>query len=193
MRVDPRHVDLTRAASLALVSVSEAQEFARAPALEDGQWASFIASAAQQAQEWTLRQFLHAGYRARLPRFPPPGVALELLPAPLVAVTGIEYVDAQGVARTLAPEAYSVIRPTGPSAAPGAVWAERWPASAARPDAVLVSFDAGYGATAEEVFAVVPGLRLALLKGAAEVYARREASEVLRAMLGELEPLRAAP
>ncbi len=193
MRVSLLDVTVITPPAGALVTPAEAQAFARAPVgLEDDSWSGWIATAVQLAQEWTARQFLQATFEGCLKRFPCAGESIVLLPAPLVEVVSVQYVDADLVVQTLAAEEYEVHAPAGPTAAPGSVWASTWPSTGRHPRAVRVRFQAGYGTTAPEVWAVVPTLQHAVLKGAAEAYARREQDDILRAMLPELQALQAA-
>jgi uncharacterized phiE125 gp8 family phage protein len=70
--------------------------------------------------------------------------ALELPMPPLQAVVSIEYVDANGALQTLAPDTYKV----STHRRPGRVWlayGKTWPATRAEPEAVTVTFLAGFG------------------------------------------------
>ncbi len=183
-------VDLIQPAEGQLVTPGEAAAFARAPAGDAAElWPGWILTATQLAQEWTARQFLEATFERVLCAFPAWGESIVLAPAPLRDVVSVTYRDLAGVVQTLPETAYTVSAPGGPQAERGSVWASTWPATAEHPEAVRVRFKAGYGATLEEVLAVVPQVRHALLKGVAEAYARREVDDILRAMVPTLEPL----
>lgn len=78
------------------------------------------------------------------------GRAIELPASPVIAVTKVEYLDAQGGLVTLPSAAYALIDRLGtPKLIPA--HGHSWPATAAFPGAVLVDFDAGYGEGMETI------------------------------------------
>lgn len=105
----------------------------------------------------------------RLDHFPCHAI---LLPrAPVQSVTAIAYVDEDGLTQTLDAELYTVDTASRPARVVPA-YGESWPSTRDVPNAVTITFVAGYGATA----AAVPGpLRRALLMRVADMYENREA------------------
>lgn len=78
------------------------------------------------------------------------GRAIELPASPVIAVTKVEYLDAQGGLQTLPSGDYALIDRLGtPKLIPA--HGHSWPATAAFPGAVLVDFDAGYGEGMETI------------------------------------------
>lgn len=72
--------------------------------------------------------------------------------SPLLGVTAIEYVDADGAVQTLtgSPADFTVIAPNGPNPKRGEIhplYDETWPSTRAVPDAVTVTFTCGYPLT----------------------------------------------
>jgi hypothetical protein len=97
-----------------------------------------------------------------------------LLPKPsLIAVLSIQYLDPTGALQTLDPSQYAADADAEPARivpAPGCCWpATLWH----RPDAVQVTYTAGYGATAADVPASV---QLAILGLTAHWYENREST-----------------
>lgn len=97
-----------------------------------------------------------------------------LLPRPrLIGINSVEYIDPTGTQQTLDPSLYTVAMDAEPATL-SPVWGTWWPATALhRPDAVQVTYTAGYGNTAA---AVPADLQLAILMIAAHSYENREAT-----------------
>lgn len=90
--------------------------------------------------------------------------ALSLPASPVIAVTKVEYLDAQGGLQTLPSGDYTLVdRLEWPKLIPAQGHA--WPATAAFPGAVLVDFDAGYGEGMETIPAQ---LRMATMQTVAD-------------------------
>lgn len=127
------------------------------------QWAEGVTNRALITQEWALT----------LPAFP--GCSLIRLPLPaLLAVSSIEYLDADGDEMILNAADYHVVT----SLLPGAVHladGKSWPSTATHPEAVTVTYTCGYGATAA---AVPAAIRAAMLLQLGDLYANREAAIV---------------
>jgi uncharacterized phiE125 gp8 family phage protein len=90
-------------------------------------------------QEWVLT----------LPRFPRTGDIAIPLP-PLVSVEAVQYYDCAGDLQTLAPQSYVVDTAAEPGRIALAI-STRWPIAGNRPDAVTISFTAGFGDAADDV------------------------------------------
>lgn len=111
---------------------------------EDEYLEQLIRTSLDMARNATQRPILPGTYRmdgdgfASVIRMPLP---------PLVEVAAIEYYDASDTLHTLAPSAYRVTAPFGPAAPRGTITladGQSWPATATRPDAVRITFRAGY-------------------------------------------------
>lgn len=119
----------------------------------------------------TTRQDGTTGYEIWLPR------------APLQAVTGITYYDDSNTLQTLAPSAYLVDAVSEPGRVVPAI-GTAWPSTANRPNAVQVTYTAGYGASGA---AVPQSILHWILLMTATMYENRELVAVLNR--GRLEEL----
>lgn len=91
--------------------------------------------------------------RRKLHAFPAGGLIVLDSVAPLASVTSIAYLDGAGASQTLATSVYSV----DTDRRPGQIWlkyGQSWPATRAEPNAVTITYTAGYGAAAT----AIPGL-----------------------------------
>lgn len=80
--------------------------------------------------------------------------------APIEAVTSITYRDSEGEEQILAAEAYELFGAPFEQGIRG-VFGGTWPATDGRSGAIIVRLEVGYGATAADVTAAAPQLRLA--------------------------------
>lgn len=127
------------------VTLAEAKAQCRVDAditADDALITALIVAAREQAERATGRAFVTQIWRQTLDAFP--AWKLELQRPPLLSVSSIEYIDADGATQTLAPSEYRVItdRLIG-FAAP--VHGGEWPAARATENAVTATFVAGYG------------------------------------------------
>ena len=132
-----------------------------------------VAAAAERAEEIQLRAFVTQTFRLGLSRFPS-GRIIRLPRPPLQSVTSITYTDANGAEQTLPASDYRV----DTAAVPGRVILNRsaaWPSIADEPDAVKVTYVAGYGATGPSV---PEEQRAAVLLFVGHLYESREAITV---------------
>ena len=97
------------------------------------------------------------------------GRAIELPASPVIAVTKVEYLDAQGGLVTLPSASYALIDRLG---APKLIPAHghSWPATAAFPGAVLVDFDAGYAGADNDPDMIPAPLRQAVMMTVADFF-----------------------
>ena len=132
-----------------------------------------VAAATERAEEIQLRAFVTQTFRLGLSRFPS-GRIIRLPRPPLQSVTSITYTDANGAEQTLPASDYRV----DTAAVPGRVILNRsaaWPSIADEPDAVKVTYVAGYGATGPSV---PEEQRAAVLLFVGHLYESREAITV---------------
>lgn len=181
------------------VTLEQAKTACRVENDNDNDYITFLITAARiHAENRTNRAFLTQTWRMSLDRFPgyqpwnlgspfAPVVGRQfsteyvcgrymqpplLLPRPkLIAVTSLNYYDTNGQQQTLDPSAY-VVNADGEPATIFPVPFTWWPATMwGRPDAVQVTFTAGYGDTADTVPTT---LQLAMLGLIAHWYENRE-------------------
>lgn len=135
---------------------------------EDSLVDTYVAAARQMLERLTRRAFILQTWQTSLDHFPngcgdtfgANGYAIPLARGPLVEVTGISYVDADGDAQVLDPSAYLAET----AAQPGRIWPAYqvpWPATQPGVNAVTVTYTAGY-ADAETFAAAEPALMEAL-------------------------------
>lgn len=138
--------------------------------------AGLIGAARQQVEEYCNRALVTQTWRMTLDRFPRVTDrnrwAEIRLPRPnLVSVTSITYIDANGDTQTVTADDYIV----DTASLPGRIvpaYGVAWPATRCQPDAVTITFTAGYGATADTVPA---SIRAAVLLVVGDLYKNREA------------------
>jgi uncharacterized phiE125 gp8 family phage protein len=76
--------------------------------------------------------------------------AIEVPLPPLREVVSVKYVDENGDLQTLAPSVYQIIAGGFGLARIAEAWGQSWPVTRDEPDAVRVTFKAGYAAATEE-------------------------------------------
>ncbi len=92
------------------------------------------------------------------------GTALVIPVSPVISISSVTYVDADGATQTLAGSAYALIDKTEtPTLYP--VYGTEWPTVRDFPGSVVVTFDAGYGEAMEDIPAP---LRQAVLQSVAD-------------------------
>ena len=129
--------------------------------LEDTLFHEWIRSAREWAEAETGRQPITATWRFQLDAFPEE--SLELPRTPVIAVTSVQYKDADGATQTLDAAKYQL---AGDEVAARLVLApgESWPATEdGREAAVTVTWTAGYGAEPKDVPANVVHAMLLLV------------------------------
>lgn len=111
--------------------------------------------------------------------------SIDLLKSPASSITSIQYVDEAGATQTLSSSVYRLVTSSDPAAAAPArvelADGESWPAVAVRPDAVRITFVAGYASAA----AVPPSLVSAILLILGDLFENRSAQAK---ELGNLNP-----
>lgn len=125
----------------------------------------------KQSLKLVLPGFSHGHYTySRYSKFP--GTSIELPLPPATDVSEITYYDSDNAAQTLAPDQYSLIAcGTAPSILIPAfgTW---WPATACRPDAVSITFDAGFNDDNPVPGPIIAAAKLML----GDLYLNREAT-----------------
>ena len=135
------------------------------------------------------RALLTQTWRLSLSAFPALDEAISIPLPPLQEVDSIIYVDTGGVEQTLPAAAYQIVT----SSVPGAVapsFGNNWPTARSQPDAVKVTFTAGYGADPASAPETV---RHAILMMVAEWFRNRELPVTALSTVDDLiAPLRIA-
>lgn len=126
------------------------------------------AAARAWAETFTRRAFVNRVVTLKLDRFP--GV-IELPKPPLVSVSSVAYVDANGSSQTVSASTYTVDTASQPGRL-YPVYGQDWPSDVRdQPQAVTVTYTAGYGADSSSV---PYAIRAALLMLAGQWYETRE-------------------
>lgn len=142
----------TTAPSSSPVTVAEAKkqlEIWDDDSTHDAHLRWLIEAATEFAESYTGRAFITQTWQVSLTRFPLAsmdrfGQSIVLPRPPLQSITSIQYVDSDGVTQTVSSSDYQVV--TG--ATPGYVcpaYDAVWPAPRYQPEAVTVTYVAGYG------------------------------------------------
>ena len=138
----------TSGPSIEPVTTAEAKHHSRVDAgADDAYVAGLIKAARERVEQITGRQLITATYELRMHGFYNP----ILLPRPpLQDVTKIEYVDTGGSTQTVSAGIYDVDSHSNPARVHLA-YAQSWPSYRSVPNAVTVTYDAGYGDAASDV------------------------------------------
>ena len=137
---------------------------------DDGDLQDYIEAGTDWLETRTRRAFMQRTYDLYLPAFPCDPAGIMLPKPPSIAVESIKYRDAGQVEQVLGPDVYLVNHVALPGRAylaPG----KSWPTTSERHDAVVVRYQAGYGASAADTPARA---RQALRLLVAHQYAARE-------------------
>lgn len=158
-----------------IITVAEAADFMRAEfsASEETLIETFITAARQMCEEYLFRRIGVQTVEYREKGFPYPGAPI-VLPAPLISVTSIKYLDVNNVEQTFDVSDYIVS-----DSDPGMIFpVTSWPDTSLVGDSVRVVFAAGYSAPGESPLQseVLPQtIRTAMLMQIADLYENREA------------------
>ena len=128
-----------------------------------------VEAATNQCEEYQGRAYVTQEFRLTVPRFPFYGRIIRLPRPPLQSVTSIEYLDVNGDVQTLDASMYRV----NTDGLPGQVIikdGESWPNTVYAPDAVRITYTAGYGEPAD----VPADYRSAILLMVGHLYENRE-------------------
>jgi uncharacterized phiE125 gp8 family phage protein len=110
--------------------------------VEDAYLDRLISVARRQGESFTGRAWMPQTWAMILPAFPR---VIRIPKPPLIDLVSITYFDGDDMSQTVDSSTYRVSRPSGPLAKGGTVTpVDTWPTTATRPDAVRVTFEAGY-------------------------------------------------
>lgn len=157
------------------VSLKEAKEHLRVDhASDEALIASLIAAARDAVEAHTGRALVTQTWRLDLSAFPACDGGIEIPKPPTASITSIAYTDTAGASQTLAGSEYTLVADVGPRAGVARVvpaYGKAWPSTQDVPNAVRITFVAGYGAAS----AVPQSIRAALLLLLGDLYGNREA------------------
>jgi len=167
------------------VSLAEVREQVRINSVdEDAVIARMIAAAVGRCDGpdgMIGRALITQTWRLTLDAFP---AEIEIPLPPLQSVSSIIYLDGGGAEQTLSASVYQVIGVGGRDPARiHPAYGESWPATRAQPEAVAVTFVAGYGAGAADVPAAI---RHEIEKAAADLYEFRELPDMHASIMAKL-------
>lgn len=155
------------------VTTSEAKLHLREDGTAQDTVVAALVTAAREAVEQRLgRALISQTWRLKMDAFPASSLEAIRLPlAPLASVSSIAYVDGAGATQTWASSNYVVSTGTLPGEVRLAYDAASWPVTRDQPEAVTVTYVAGYGASAS----AVPGpIKQAILLLVGHYYENRE-------------------
>jgi uncharacterized phiE125 gp8 family phage protein len=159
------------AATVEPVSVAEAKAHCRVDTTaDDALLGSMITTARVYVETRTNRQLNTATFQLYMDSFP---ATIELPRSPLGAVSSIVYYDSLNVSQTLATTEYTVDSRREPATIAPA-YGKSWPTTYDIPNAVCITYTAGYGSAASDV--PVP-IKQAVLMHVAHQYDNRSASD----------------
>jgi len=148
---------LVTAPTVEPVSLQEAKLHLRVDADvtdEDALIAPLIEPARDYAETFTHRAFLTQTWDDKYDSFPCDGGPIWIPKAPTISVTSITYIAQDGTSATWSSALYTTDLPVGPKARRGCIvpaYGQSYPSTRDVPNAVVVRFVAGYGATATTV------------------------------------------
>lgn len=149
------------------LDLAEVKEHLRVTAAdEDTMLESLIIAARERAEIYTERALIQQTWAVYLDAFPAGEIRLAM--PPLLAVSTVTYYDADGVEQTLDAAEFYADNKSKPARL---VPVNSWPATQCRPNAVAITYTAGYGAAA---IAVPQVIKQAMLLMVGEMYENRE-------------------
>ena len=138
-----RYTAQTIAPTAEPISLAQAKRQLRVDGTDDDTFiAGLITAARSYVENYCSSQLVVATYQQKLDKFPC-GDTISLNYPPLIDVTSITYVDSNGTTQTLATTVYSVLT----TEKPGKIklkYGQSWPSIRSQPDAVTITFRAGY-------------------------------------------------
>jgi uncharacterized phiE125 gp8 family phage protein len=167
MNAFPRRSGPPAAAPLTLAEALE--QLHENAGVADAKVLDLIDVAREACEDRTERTLISTPWRLTLDAFPS---AIRLLQPPIISVESVRFVDEEGVEQTLAPADYYLDNVSEPGYLLPA-YGKAWPATRCQPNAVVVNYTAGYGAT---MTAVPRPLRQWMLLAIVDMYDTRKAS-----------------
>lgn len=168
------HIVQSSPPSLEPVTLTEAKSHCRVDIVEDDVLIGRLITAAREYVEATIkRQLITATWKLYLDSFPE---EIILPRPPLSSVTSITYVDTNGATQTVSASVYQVTTADEPARIVTA-YGQSWPTARTQPDAVCVTYVAGYASTASSAVAACPvAIKQAMLLIIGHLYEFRQTS-----------------
>lgn len=173
---------LKTAANNLPVTLDEAKKHLRLDIADDDSFiTSLIGAATLEAEHLMQRAVMPQTWTLTLDGFRPhsrywltkcPPQAIELARPPVTAVTAVQYVDTAGILQTLDPSKYQLIKGEYSGAIIPA-FGQQWPSTHQQPEAVQITFSAGYAdaASVPELIKAWIKLRIGTLYENREMFA----------------------
>ena len=120
-----------------------------------------IGAATAQAEAFQNRQYVDASYELTLDAFPSSNGRIWIPRPPLDSITKIEYVDNDGDTQTLSSDNYTAVT-SGVRGYVVPAYGESWPTTRDIPEAVTVTFVAGYGELTDVPDEILAAIKLFL-------------------------------
>lgn len=143
-------LQVTTPPSLEPLSVAEAKTHLRLEESEDTAYVeSLIKVARQHLEELANRAFITQTLKLSLCGWPSSRI-IRLPRAPAQSVVDVKYIDGAGMLQTISPSDYVL----NAAAEPAEIWpnaGKSWPSIATHPQAVQITYTAGYGSAAADV------------------------------------------
>lgn len=157
-------LDLVTAAAAEPIDLTAAKAHLRViGSAEDALITSLAKAARESVEHYTGRSLVATTWRQSGAAF---ADSIELMKSPVSSITSIQYVDDLGATQTLSASVYRLVAASDPASGTPArvelVDGESWPAVAVRPDAVRITFVAGYANAAAVPASIVAAISLVL-------------------------------
>jgi uncharacterized phiE125 gp8 family phage protein len=137
---------------------------------------ALIAASRESAEKYTGLAIANQTYTLTLDRFPDAEINLQI--SKVNSITSISYVDTNGATQTFSSTKYTLDNVTKPSVI-NLNYNEKWPDTRQQPNAVTVTFNAGYTDNVSPNTNPIPkSINQAMLLNIGHLYANREAINV---------------
>ncbi len=121
-------------------------EYVHHSGFEDEKIFDLIRSARDYAEQWQGRSYISQTWVLRMDRFPPTRGRILLPRAPAISVTTVQYIDSNGDTQTLSGDIWDVDIFSEPARITE-TFSQIWPVTRRIPNAVTITYVAGYGTT----------------------------------------------
>ena len=151
------------------VTLQDCKDWLRVDSADDDPLLTALVTMARESHEdYVRRAYITQTWALTLDRFPS---TIQLWRCPVLAISSVTYVDPDGATQTLAGAKYQLDNSSEPARLVPA-YNETWPTTRRVPNAVTVTFTAGYGAAATDVPDIY---KTAIKREVADHYEHREA------------------
>jgi uncharacterized phiE125 gp8 family phage protein len=131
------------------VTITEAKQLGKVEFNDDDRlWTPWVINARKQIEADTARAFISQTWRLYLDQFPTWDI--DLRRCPVQSIESITFVDPSGVLQTHPVDSYMLDAVSEPARVTPA-WGKAWPATRLQPNAITITFLAGYGDDPDDV------------------------------------------